>query len=253
MNSDRQSFEMPHQLTYYEESATGRPTLRTILSLGILASEYQSEALGVGKEFTVPRHLGWVVTSYSGRLGEKAPADGEHLVIGCKALAYNHLLAEREFWVRSEAGYDYARYRGLFVMLDLTKRQLVPIPHDAVAPFGMPQSLRLPKIERPHRIGTDDHLQSCKYQVRFFDIDLNRHVNNAVYSDWMLDPLGADFLLHHRLTSFAIRYEQEVRYGQTVNSRFVVRHQPTLTTLHQIDLGTDKAATAQFGWEETGA
>lgn len=248
MESDSQTFEMTHQLTYYEESANRRPTLRTLLSLGILASEHQSTKLGVGEDFTAPRHLGWVVTSYSGEIAADFPTEGEELIIGCKALAYNKLLAEREFWIRNKNGADYARFRGQFVMFDIKQRKMVSIPHDVVAPYGMPKILRLPKINRPRRISETDQLMSQDYRVRFFDIDLNRHVNNAVYSDWMMDPLGADFMLHHRLKSFAIRYEHEVRYGQKVSSRLTVKKESNLTTLHDIVVDNKKAASAQFNW-----
>lgn len=249
MNKDPQTFEMPHQLTYYEESANGRPTLRALLSLGILVSEHQSSAAHVGEEVTGPRHLGWVVTEYSGHISDHTPQNGEQIVLGCKALAYNRLLGEREFWLRSQEGVEYARFRGLFVMFDIQKRKMVSIPEDLVAPFKMPKMLRLPKIKRPAHFQEEPTTSSRRYQVRFFDIDLNRHVNNAVYSDWMMDPLGADFLMHHRLTDFAIRYEHEVRYGQEITSRF--NRIDNSTTVHQIQVGATQAATAQFRWAPT--
>lgn len=246
MTEDLQTFEMPHQLTYYEESANGRPTLRSLLALGILVSEHQSTAMGVGEEVTGPRHLGWVVTEYSGHISSCSPKNGEQVVLGCKAVAYNRLLAEREFWVRSQGGEEYARFRGLFVMFDIKARKMVSIPHDLVAPYQMPTQLRLPKIKRPARFQESTDTRTRQYRVRFFDIDLNRHVNNAVYSDWMMDPLGADFLMSHRLTDFAIRYEHEVRYGQEIESRF--NSVSDSTTLHQIRIGQTTAATAQFDW-----
>lgn len=248
MGKDRQTFEMPHRITYYEESANQRPTLRTYLNLGILASENQSSTMCVGQETMLPRHLGWVVTSYSGKIAEQAPKNGEEVIIGCKALAYNRLLGEREFWIRSTNGSDYARFRGLFVMFDIQKRKMVSIPEDLVEPFDMPQMLRLPKIERPAKFdATKADPSNHHYQVRFFDIDLNQHVNNAVYADWMLDPLGDDFMMQHRLSKFAIRYEHEVRYGQQIDSRYI--QQSDSTTLHQIQVEGKAAATAQFDWQ----
>lgn len=248
MKKDRQTFEMPHRITYYEESANQRPTLRTYLNLGILVSGNQSSSMDVGQEAMLPRHLGWVVTSYSGTIAKQAPKNGEEVILGCKALAYNRLLGEREFWIRSTNGKDYARFRGLFVMFDIKERKMVAIPDDLIAPFGMPQMLRLPKIERPARFEQSNATpHNHDYQVRFFDIDLNRHVNNAVYADWMLDPLGDDFMMSHQLSKFAIRYEHEVRYGQEVSSQF--KQVDSTTTLHQIKVGDQIAANAQFSWQ----
>ena len=35
------------------------------------------------------------------------------------------------------------------------------------------------------------------YRVRFYDIDSNQHVNNAMYFNWIIDVLGYDFLTTH--------------------------------------------------------
>ena len=86
------------------------------------------------------------------------------------------------------------------------------------------------------------------YRVRYFDIDINHHVNNARYLDWMLDPLGPDFLRQHRPVAFKINYEAEVQEGATVESRYVL-DRPTLTTVHEIWAGGRRCTTAELSWQ----
>ena len=248
--SDKQTFEIEHELTYYEGSQTGRFNLRTVLDLGILASERQETSLGILDPDGPNKQVGWVVTNYDGHLTDLMPHDGERIIVGTRTTAYNKLLAEREFWLRTRSGRDFARFRGLFVLMDLGSRKMIPIPDEMIKPFDMPYENRLPRLQRPAKFVKDPKGLASDYRVRFFDIDMNRHVNNAVYCDWMLDPLGAEFLKAHRLTNFAIRYQREVRYGQTVSS-LVTEPGDDNSTLHQISAAGHAAANAQFWWAES--
>ena len=53
-------------------------------------------------------------------------------------------------------------------------------------------------------------------EVENNDLDLNRHVNNAVYMDWILNSLDMDFLEKHDLSLMDIIYKKELTLGQKV-------------------------------------
>jgi len=52
--------------------------------------------------------------------------------------------------------------------------------------------------------------------VRYSDIDLNNHVNNCRYSDWVLDALSMEELKERKIRSIQLNYMQQVEYNARV-------------------------------------
>jgi len=52
--------------------------------------------------------------------------------------------------------------------------------------------------------------------VKYSDIDLNNHVNNCRYSDWVLDAISIDELRERRIRSIQLNYMQQVEYNAKV-------------------------------------
>lgn len=242
-------FKMQHAIPYYECDASGHLTVAMLFRLLILASEQHSDALKVGPAAVKAYGGGWVIINYAGELAA-LPREGTTITIGTKIAAYNRFFVVRDFWVRAATGEELVRLQGLFAFMDLTKRKMVTIPSALIAPYQLTESRRLPKVPRPLTLEQPDPAwQGQAYRVRFFDIDLNNHVNNAVYFDWLLDPLGSEFLLHHRLVHVKMKYDHEVRAGEQVTSRFVTTPaSDRVVTHHQICNSAGLAAEAEFEW-----
>lgn len=54
---------------------------------------------------------------------------------------------------------------------------------------------------------------SVEFKVRFGEFDVNRHVNNVTYIDWMNESLSRDYLENHELRSMKINFLEEVQYN----------------------------------------
>ena len=135
--------------------------------------------------------------------------------------------------------------------MDLSIRRMAKIPETIMAPYEAASSLRLPKVARPDKVTATDEWRENHYQVRYFDIDYNGHVNNARYFDWMLDTLDHDFLQKHQIVEIRMNYEHEVRPQTVVNSLAITleNNEQEWTTQHQIWVGTQKCATATIKWQ----
>ena len=96
------------------------------------------------------------------------------------------------------------------------------------------------------------------YRVRFYDIDSNQHVNNAMYFNWLMDVLGYEFLIKHEVTQVTIRFDREVAYGHLIESHFQINEKTVdeageavpLQTIHEIKIGEDTYCEAIFTWRE---
>ena len=86
-----------------------------------------------------------------------------------------------------------------------------------------------------------------EYRVRFYDLDMNGHVNNSKYLDWVFEVMGADFLTHHIPKKVHLKYVKEVLAGGLITSQY---EQEGLKTQHQITSDSQINAQAEIEWEE---
>lgn len=249
LKQEKQTYEMLHQLTYYECDDTGHPTMSKMLSMMTMVSDAHCIALGMDTATIQQTGGAWVITEYDGEVATEQPRFGDQVILGTRAIAYNRFFALREFWM-TDPNHEkrYLHLRATFVFMNLEKRRLMSIPKQLIEPFGSPVQKRLPRLASPAAITSADPA-SKKYQVRYFDIDVNHHVNNARYLDWLLDPLGGQFLRTHRPVRLVIKYQHEVRENTTVTSQYqLVENDDGLASRHTLLVGDQVCATAEIGW-----
>ncbi|WP_261806659.1 acyl-[acyl-carrier-protein] thioesterase [Lapidilactobacillus luobeiensis] len=235
---------------FYECDPAGSMHLSAAMNHLVLASERQLAAQGLGPDDMNRLALGWVTTEYLINI-TRLPKQHEVIEARTEVTQYNKFFCYRNYWLFDQAGNELVGVRSTWVVMSLTERRMIKMPAELTSKYDAPfskQVLGLPHL--PKLAWTE--LQTTKdYQVRYFDIDSNRHVNNAHYFDWMLDTLGADFLQTHRPQEMLIRYEHEVRYGDLIQSQLQNENDQTLTaftTHHRILNGTEVAAEAQVRW-----
>ena len=68
-----------------------------------------------------------------------------------------------------------------------------------------------PKIRETERTDVE-----TKFRVRFDDIDLNRHVNNAVYVLWACEAVDPEFRLTHNPKHIEMSFKKEGRIGEKI-------------------------------------
>lgn len=249
LTQDANCYEINHQLAYYECTDSGHPSVSMVLSMMTMVSDAHSISLGLDRATVDATGGAWVVVGYDGNFASEQPTFGDQVIIGTRALAYNRFFALREFWLCDQRHqHEYVRLRALFVMMNLAKRRLMRIPDQLIVPFDSPLEKRSPRLTTPAKLGAD--FASQTYRVRYFDIDINHHVNNARYLDWVLDPLGADFLRRYQPQSLAIKYGEEVKEGAVVESRYrIVHHEGVVKTVHEIWSAGQCCTTAELTWQ----
>ena len=77
---------------------------------------------------------------------------------------------------------------------------------------NLPQVLKSPARLRPE----GDPSEVFTRTVRYSDLDLNGHMNNARYAEWLLDAVDAKLLLTHEIRALQLNYLHEVLPGNTV-------------------------------------
>lgn len=238
-----------HEVPYYECDVTNRMTPAMILNTIILISEHQNIELGLGIDFLDKFNLGWVVVQYEIDI-ERMPVMSETIAISTQATSYNRFFAFREFWIKDSHGETLVHVKSTWVTMDRTARKMVSIPEAVILPYQSEAVKRMPRLKRPTNISESDDLIKKPYQVRYYDIDGNGHVNNAHYLEWLTDVLPMDFLTTHEPKQISLRFENEVQYGHMIESQVTkpVESEGSMVTHHQIVVEDTISATATIEW-----
>lgn len=241
-------FKMKHQVKYYEADVTGKLSLPMIFNLAVLSSTMQSIELNVGPDFTHAQGLGWIILQEVLTI-KRRPNDGEEIILQTLAREFNPYFAKRLYQITDLDGNVLVNIEALYAMVDMEKRKMARIPQEMVDAY---QSERVKKITRdvePAKFAEDDQANRVqKYAVRFLDIDSNRHVNNSKYADWMQDVLDPAYVLEHEPVAMNIKFEQEVRLGDMVQSE--VKFANDNQTIHRIVSGDQVSAEAEITWQK---
>ncbi|AYC10385.1 hypothetical protein LS1_00331 [Ligilactobacillus salivarius] len=235
-----------HRVVFYETDVTKNMNIGMLVDLMMLASENQSEQLGIGTDKVNGLGYGWVITQHVLEI-ERLPKVNEEVKIWTEADSYNKYFCYREFGIDDLDDNPLVRMHTIFVLMDFKNRKISQIVPELIIPFGANETPKVKRYKNVKKIKEIDNHK--KYQVRFMDIDSNHHVNNVHYFDWMLDTLDYDFLSKHTLKKINIQYKQEITYGDIVTSNVqIINSNDTITTLHEVKNNDKASCLAECEW-----
>ena len=235
-----------HRVVFYETDVTKNINIGMLVDLMMLASENQSEQLGIGTDKVNGLGYGWVITQHV--LGiERLPKVNEEVKIWTEADSYNKYFCYREFGIDDLDDNPLVRMLTIFGLMDFKNSKISQIVPELIIPFGATETPKVKRYKNVKKIKEIDNHK--KYQVRFMDIDSNHHVNNVHYFDWMLDTLDYDFLSKHTLKKINIQYKQEITYGDIITSNVqIINSNDTITTLHEVKNNDKVSCLAECEW-----
>ena len=243
----KETFSIETEVPYYFVNFTGDIRLSALIDIMLLTSEKQLHQADVDSTEMVENNgLGWVVVQYHMDV-LKMPHLGQKLKVTTQATSYNKYFFYRNFWVEDSDGNVMVKATSAFVLIDIKERKIVGAADRLDDKFGAEE---VNKIQRFNRINLPEDFDYKQAQhIGYYNIDVNKHVNNSYYFDWMIDTLDADFIASHRLKSMDIKYEKELN----LNSQPVAYAKFDNTnnkSIHWIKDGDVLNVTAQFEWED---
>jgi medium-chain acyl-[acyl-carrier-protein] hydrolase len=174
--------------------------------------------IGLPMQVLYEKNLGWVLSRMYLKISTY-PKETETVSVETCPLHFDKYYAYRDFRVYDAQNQLLATASTSWLMFDLAKRQLIAIPdfaRESVAFCTDKVPLFLPKnkIAPLKNIDFQSHLQ-----VKWHDLDANRHVNNVLYFQWALDTLPELVLSEFQLTEFDIIFRNECRLGEKITSQ----------------------------------
>lgn len=166
-----------------------------------------AEQLGVGYKFCQAHGLAWVVTHYLVDIIEM-PTELEDIEISTWPSCQDALRATRDFEIRGSDGRLLVRATSQWVLIDIARRR--PMRLDENLPRWMINECRA--WDRTFEKFADfTPRKTHVFKCRFDDVDVNQHINNAVYAVWATESVGYAFRNQHMLTRLEINFKKEIK------------------------------------------
>lgn len=238
------TYQMKMKISFDMADMNGHIKLPDVILLSLQVSGMQSIELGVSdKTILEDYNLVWIITDYDIEVA-RLPHFAEEITIETEALSYNRLFCYRRFTIYDEAGQELIHMMATFVLMDRDSRKVHAVEPEIVVPY---QSDFDKKLIRGPRYEPLEELVSKDYHVRFYDLDMNGHVNNSKYLDWIFEVMGADFLTQYIPKKINLKYVKEVRPGGVITSAV---ERTGLESKHEITSDGATNAQAIITWQE---
>lgn len=212
--------------------------LRSLFNLFQDGADLNAEELGVGYGFCIQNQLTWMGSGYHLKIN-RLPKRDENLVLTTWPSGVKPLVAIRDFELKNDKGETLVVASSSWILIDLIRKRPLPVQQyvghlKAIEDRSLEGDFS--KIILPETFDC-----SVSELVREDDIDVNLHVNNAVYPSWILDSLPTDFLKTHELKEFKIQFKQGAENGNDVKISTKIEGDMTYTLIHEPEMKKEYA------------
>lgn len=187
-----------------------------------------AEMLGFGPTFVFEKNYAWFLIKYHMEFDDY-PCALDDLVVKTEPRGITKIIANRDFELYSPDGKRLGRVQSNWMLIDLNTKNVLPLAKTVTFMKTFDKrddDMQFQKIKPLDRIDFEK-----TFEIRYDDIDVNQHVNNANYIVWAFEILPYEFKANHKLKTLDIAYKKEIAYGNNVISQAEFS-QETNTTTH---------------------
>jgi len=174
---------------------------------------HHAEHLGFGFEHIRESGLVWVLSRFEMAFSH-FPKWDDHVVLETWPAGNERLYYRREFMVTGQNGDLLISAASFWLLIKMQNRRpkLLPLPGE----IEKHNAARFAIQVMPSAIPSPEPQDAVVIPVRFSDLDLNHHVNNTRYINWIIDLFPVEFHYHHDPEFFRIDIKQEVKANESV-------------------------------------
>ena len=194
-----------------------------------VASE-NAESWGFGYSNITPKNLMWVLIKYRIEF-EEYPVGIYNLMVRTAPRGYNKMFAFRDFELYSGEKL-LGRAASMWSLVNFTNMSIVHPGESLDSPYMVKferkeDDLLYDKIPNVEKVDIEK-----MFEVRYNDLDVNRHANNGNYIVWALEPLDYEFKANHKPKTIDMIFKKEAKYKDKILSQ--VQFIDKYTTVHTI-------------------
>lgn len=210
-------FDKQFELRYFEMNKVGVASPTTILTLLEETAADHCYSINESLYELERQNIGWVLVS-GVLLMDRYPCYKEKIIIRTWLSKYSLIKGIRENIIYDEAGNIIGRGKGLWVFYDIEKRKPIQI-FDTIKEkwsFCIEESINHNITKKMAALDSANYLK--EFNVNRYDTDMNKHVNNIRYLQWVMESIPEDIVDNYYLHSIDGRFIAEAQLGDTVLS-----------------------------------
>ncbi|MFO7616807.1 MAG: thioesterase [Bacteroidales bacterium] len=181
------------------------------------AAHHDATRRGWGYEALLNRNEAWVLIRMIVEIS-RMPTWEERVVLRTWPKTMEGVVAYRDFQLVDRQGQALAAGSSAWSLVDLEKRRPLRMssinPAPGVMTYPDAVGLKTNKIAWPSGLLTRETI-TAKYS----HIDMNMHVNNARYIEWVVNEIPMEVLLERRISQISLNFLSEVKPGVAVEVR----------------------------------
>lgn len=187
--------------------------LSSIFKFFQIVSSNHSELLGLGKKETIDKGMCWVISRMK-VVVFKYPEMLETIIVKTHPGPIMSFLFPRYYQIYSESGELLATGSACWSLLDAVTHKVIIKP--VANAINYPSETHPDDIPLPERIIGKDFSLLDSRKVRYSDIDINRHLNNIKYIEYLIDIHNVDFYDKNWISEIVINFEKEIKDDEEV-------------------------------------
>ena len=176
-----------------------------------IATEH-AEVLHIGKADTLDKDLYWVITRVELDI-LKMPKYLQTVTLTTYPGDDLRFIFPRYFKLEDEEGNLLIKASSTWMVLSHKTHNVVLNPFNG---FKAPTEHLEGEQPLPAKCADDKVIEVEKRKVRYSDTDLNGHLNNTKYIDYVIDVHNGDFYNLHQIKHFLINYDKELLNDQVL-------------------------------------
>ncbi len=184
-------YSFDSRIRYSECDSTCKLRPESLIDYFQDASTFQSESLGVGFSYLIPRNMVWVLVSWQIEVN-RYPSLGEEVETGTLPYDFKGFMGFRNFFMRTRDGELLAQANSVWSLLNFDTMKPVLPPADMLEKYAVEPRLEMEYAGRKIAVETGGVCQT-PIVVQRQHLDSNNHVNNSQYVSMAMNYLPEDF------------------------------------------------------------
>ena len=231
-------------ISSFEVDVKAELRIHSLFNLFQDIADEHAEKIGVGYSFCKANGVAWVGGAYDVKIN-RLPTWREKITIETWPSASTAATAIRDFKVTDKDGAILILATSQWVLIDTIRLRPLPmakhLPHYEVIPERVLVS-DFAKISNP--VGEP---KTLSFPVHADDIDLNNHVNNALYPTWVLDGFSEEYLKNNHIAGLKVDFKRPAKFGFNILLKTYQSDGQSISLLTNPD-GTIEYARVQIDW-----
>jgi len=217
------------QVRSYDIGLNARMRMSSICSYFQEIAGMHATHLDVGYHFMQQTGKVWVLSRLFVNISE-IPGWRQEFFVETWPLGIERIFYRRDYRIHDGEN-TLITAASYWLLLDLKTRRptVVPIPDEVIKANEGRFAMTMPSSGFP-AVNPD---RTETHNVKYSDLDQNRHVNNARYVEWIFDLLDPLVLEKKSPAFFSIEYKHEVKAGDSV--RLSIAQSGDLNTVYAVE------------------